>query len=263
MFIPESEAIHRLSTEENLLVRLNRSSSESALLPSDINLPPALPLDIHQVLDPFDGSFNGKIPELEEEKGPIDLETVDSRKARKELERLLNPSSYPGRGTKDLSRDTQAAIGVTAGILGTTKASRLGDVAISQAHSYERGYTDPVSLSDPRKSPKEELRAKIIEGHGIVVDKAFSRLLKTLDLLDDNKLTEVKRATDLSVIAKNLSGVVQHATMATQDKVVENNEKSVHFHIMKPEQATDEDYPTLTINASASPEYRKETELPE
>lgn len=187
---------------------------------------------------------------------------LDSPEGLKKLLSTPELSSYKGRGTKKLHRDVQAGIGLTASYLGTTKASRMSDVAITGAHSYERGYTSPNDLVNPLKSPKEELREKIIKGHGIIVNLAFDRLLSTLNLLDDDKLGKVQRASELSVIAKNLSGVISHASQATQDKLIDASEKSVHFHIMKPEQATDEDYPTLTINASSSPEFKKDSDLP-
>jgi hypothetical protein len=104
MFIPEAEVVRRLKTEENLLNRVSRSESEIASLPLNQIVPPALPFDALVGLD--EEAFDGKIPELEPEKpkNGIDFEAegVDARRARKELERMLNPSSYPGRGTKDL-----------------------------------------------------------------------------------------------------------------------------------------------------------------
>ena len=229
MFIPESEADRRISSDENLT---NLISGEETLPVLEAPLPPELDLSD---LDAIIGISPDSISK------PKNFDRT--------LEKLLNPDGYAGLGRKNLHRDTQAAIGTTAGILGTTRASRLGGVAISQAHSYERGYTGPVDLVNPAKSPKEELQNKIIEGHGIVVDLAFNRLLQTLELLDDDKLASVKKAGELSVIAKNLSGVISHASQATKETNFDSREQSVHFHIMKPERALESEYQTVEISS--------------
>ncbi len=237
MLIDEKEVKRRLETEENLLNRLLRSTESPA--PAEIVVPPEIPNldDILNISDPLTTMEKpSKVSDISEAK----------------LNKLLNPDpGYAGRGTKNLHRDTQAGIGITASILGTTRASRMNDVAISQSHSYERGYTGPVDLVNAAKTPKEDLQERIIAGHGIIVDKCFNRLLKSLDLLDDDKLERVQKASELSIVAKNLSGIIAHASHATQD-TVEVQEKSVHFHIMKPEQAKDADYPTIEISSEAS-----------
>jgi hypothetical protein len=229
-----------------------RLRGESYLPPSPDSFPASFPLPLLPDIS----------TEQEEEKGPILPPEILSPVTQEEpfspelLDKLLNPvilsngKVYPGRGSKGFHVDEQAGIGVTAGILGTTKSSRLAGVSISSAHSYERGYTGPVPLVDPSKSPKEELRNKIIEGHGIIVDKCFNRLLQTLELLDDDKLAKVQKATELSIVAKNLSGIIASASAATQDKLVDNKEQSVHFHIMRPEPALHDDYPTINIDSS-------------
>jgi hypothetical protein len=224
MFIPKEESDRRLQSEENLVNRVSRPDSGSAAHPE--LLPPSIDLDVHELLS--------------EETGELDEAA---------LSKLLNVDEYAGRGTKSLSRETQAAIGVTAGILGTTKASRMHDVAISSAHSYERGYTGPVDLVNPAKSPKEDLADKIIAGHGIIVDKAFGRLMKTLDLLDDDKLAGVKKASDLANIGRNLSGIIAHASQSTKDNNFDNREQSVHFHIMRPDRAEESEYKTVEISS--------------
>lgn len=247
MFIPEDEVARRLRSSENLVTRSGSHSSGnsredeeflSRVLPSSDDLP--------SFSEPSEILSRSR----ENERPPSRPTRVAS--AEFNLDRMLEGDKpYAGRGTKALHMDTRAAIGVTAGILGTTKASRLNDVAIAGAHSYRAGYTGPRDFSNPEKSPREELQAKIIEGHGIIVDRCFSRLLSTLDLLDDEKLGEVKRATELSQIAKNLSGVIAHATNATQDKSVEKNEQNVHFHIMRPEQALEAEYKTVEVSSES------------
>lgn len=247
MFIPKEEAERRLNSRENLVNSLPRSSEN--ISPDSFHLPPSFSLPLE-----------------EEEKGPISEEPKKTYQ-EKTIEKLLSDDpldietgfdrlldlkkfSYKGAGTKALHRDVQAGIGIASSFLGTTKASRLNDVGISSAHSYENGYTSPTDLSNPLKTPKADLQNRIIQGHGIVIDKCFNRLLRTLDLLDDDKLEGVKKATDLSIIAKNLSSIVNHATAVTQDKLIENNEKSVHFHIMKPPMAQEEEYPVIEITTS-------------
>jgi hypothetical protein len=248
MFISDAELAARLSSEANLVSRLRREDND--LIPSSFPLP--------------------EIPEVpkvsEEEKGPISptapldpctpIEILPAEFSPESLDKILNPrilkngKEYSGRGPKGLHVDEQAAIGVAAGILGTTKGSNLGDVTYASGHSFRNGYEGNHTQYDPRRGPKEELREKIIGGHGVIVDKCFNRLLATLDLLDDTKLSQVKRATELSVVAKNLSGIIASASAATQDKFVDQKEQSVHFHIMRPEPALHDDYPTINIDSS-------------
>jgi len=263
MLISKEESDRRLST-------FRLEIGNPSVFPDSFPLPPKISPVENPEKGPISPSSEEKGPIKEEEKKTYQEKTIDQLlsddpiKAENALARLLSDKafSYAGSGTKALHRDTQAAIGVTASLLGTTKASRLGDVAITQAHSYERGFTGPADLADPTKTPKADLQNRIIEGHGIVVSKCFNRLLKTLDLLDDGKLEKVQKATDLSIIAKNLSSIVGHAASVTQDKVVDASEKSVHFHIMRPEQGSDADYPTINISPQNSPDYKDDSAGP-
>lgn len=257
MFISDSEASSRLSSESNLISRIKNESD--SLAPASYPLPPDLPS-----FEDFSEASEEKGPILAEGSLPL-TESEENSWTPEDLDKILNPrilnprilkngKVYSGRGPKGLHIDEQAAIGVSSGILGTTKGSRLGDVTYASGHSFKNGYTGNGNQYDPSKSPKEELRDRIIEGHGIIVDRCFNRLLTALDLLDDQKLGEVKRATELSIVAKNLSGIISSASAATQDKYVDNKEQSVHFHIMRPEPALHDDYPTVVINASESPD---------
>jgi hypothetical protein len=246
MFISEEEFQRRNRSEANLVNRVVREESPPNESPAhkEILPPPTPSFDINSILN---------ISELPKEPEIRPRRNSSKDSFDKTLDKLLNPQAdYAGRGTKLLHRDAQAGIGVAAGILGDRKGAALGEVATSSAHSYKAGYTGPVDKANPAKSPKEELQEKIIEGHGIVVDKAFGRLLKSLDLLDDAKLEKVQKASELSVIAKNLSSIVTSASHATKDHVIDSSEKSVHFHIMKPEMAQDSDYPVLEVSSEKS-----------
>lgn len=250
MFITESEVARRLRTEENVLVRLARSVApgETAPLIFPVEILSPESEEVSQPTHPL-GVSEDPSPVSIKQTGSKNFDRMNGKEIQKSLNQLLRTDGYAGRGTKALHRDTQAAIGVTAGILGTTKAGRLGDVALSQAHSYERGYTDPTSLVNPAKGPKEELREKIIEGHGIVVDACFQKLMKTLDVLDDEKLNSMTKPVEITLVAKNLSGIIAHATQATQEKNVELNDNNVHFHIMRPERAQESEYPIIEVNS--------------
>jgi len=173
--------------------------------------------------------------------GPVDL-TQNPSRAKRVLDNLLN--GYAGRGTKALHRDVQASIGATAEILGTTKASRIGDVAISSAQSYENGYTGPVDMVAGRNR-KRDLQDKIIEKSNVVVDIVFARLLKTLNCMDDKKIESVGKATELSLIARNLNGIIAQAT--PKEAIVQ--EQSVHFHVWRPEMAEEGEYPVIEVNS--------------
>jgi len=247
MFISASESLRRIETGRALRSRLG--TGDNLLSGGEVRVPVSISLPLEK-----EGS-EILMPEEEEKSQPthpLDFDRMTPTQAEQALEKLLNPSpnGYKGRGTKALHRDTQAAIGVTASILGTTKAARMNDVSIVGAHSYERGYTGPNDLINPAKGPKEELREKILQGHGLIVNKCFVKLEKTLDLLDDEKLEKLTRPIDITIVAKNLSGIIAHATQATQDKNVEVNDNNVHFHIMRPEQAIEAEYKTVEINSA-------------
>jgi len=249
MFISDEELAARLTSEANLISRLNRGDVET--ISSSIPLPP-LPV-VSEIFEEEMGPISPAAPL--DPCSPVEILPAEEFSAES-LDKLLNPrilkngKEYSGRGPKGLHVDEQAAIGVAAGILGTTKGSHLGDVTYASGHSFRNGYEGNHTQYDPRRGPKEELREKIIGGHGVIVDKCFNRLLATLDLLDDNKLSQVKRATELSIVAKNLSGIIASASAATQDKFVDQKEQSVHFHIMRPEPALHDDYPTINIDSS-------------
>jgi len=255
MFISDEELAARLSSEANLVSRLRREDND--LVPSSFPLPSSEPLEESSVSqDPPLARVGDLGPILENPCTPIEILPAEESFDPNSLDKLLNPrilkngKEYSGRGPKGLHVDEQAAIGVAAGILGTTAGGRLGDVTYPSAHSFKNGYEGNHTQYDPRRGPKEELREKIIGGHGIIVDKCFNRLLATLDLLDDQKLSQVKRATELSVVAKNLSGIIASASAATTDKFIDQKEQSVHFHIMRPEPALHDDYPTINIDSS-------------
>lgn len=241
MFISDQEFISRVTSEDNLVTR--RKGASGSHETSADHLPISPDLDLPSLLDTIP-SDSGQEKSTKGERGN---KTFDPTKEFRSLDKLL--TGYAGRGTKQLHRDTQAGIGVTASILGTTKAHRMGDVAISSAHSYERGYTNPVDLVRKDRNPKEDLLNKVIEGHGIVVDKCFNRLLMTLDLMDDGKLQTVKNPLQLSIIAKNLSGVIAHASNSTKENVLDAREQTVHFHILRPEMAQEQEYPTIEISS--------------
>lgn len=249
MFIDDEVANERLRESENLFARLDGKRGDISKLPEI--LPPSLenlgPPELDPSLEVVDlvqdlNASRAPQPSISSIlHTPTNLNSGSSN-AKKVLDNLLN--GYAGRGTKHLSRDIQASIGTTAAILGTTKASRLGDVAISQAHSYERGYTGPVDLVD-RKNHKRDLQDKIIEKSNVVVDIVFDRLLKTLDCMDDEKIEKVGKATELSLIARNLNGIITAAT--PKEAIVQ--EQSVHFHVWKPEMAEEAEYPVIEVNS--------------
>jgi hypothetical protein len=267
MFISKKESAARLESEDNLVRVLRRE--DSSLVPTFQPLPPSFELQ-----PPPDEPVVPAPPSP-----PAEREKQDNPKLNKDvaralssdpviadaaMERLLSPSSssYKGSGPKHLTDDFRAAMAVTGDLLGNNYAKNLGGVSQITVWGHQHAQNSYQNVNGvsgrPKKEPREELREKIVQGHGIVVDKCFNRLLKTLDLLDDDKLQTVKKATELSIVAKNLSGIIAHASNATQDKYVDNKEQSVHFHIMRPEQGKDDDYPTIEISPESSPDRPKD-----
>jgi predicted transcriptional regulator len=91
-----------------------------------------------------------------------------------------------------------------AGILAQTDTTREVGKALGMSQhavaQYAKGQSSPGV-------PNPELKSKLDESLSQVRDKAFERLLSSLDLLDDEK---IKKATarDISAISANMSKVV-------------------------------------------------------
>lgn len=221
MFLSEEEAAARISSSENLLNRANRNTS--------------VPLT--------DDDVPGALPVVEEETPVADSLVVDllpapacivpEREIEKRIRRLLLGNA---RGIGALSPEVRASIGAIANILSPRQAGEMFAVEPESAGNLSRGLE-----ADGRKASDDRL-AKVHDIQSKVVDAAFSRLMKTLDLLDDDKLSEIEKATELAQVAERFSKIMASAT--PKEKSVEGG---TVFHIYRPEMVTEQHYETVVV----------------
>lgn len=225
MFISEEEAQRRIDTSENIVNRINRGDH----------------LEVDKIILPH-------VVETDEDQETVETvpENIDPIVPGK----FINHPAFEGllerTKKRGLSIDEQASIGVTALLLGSHKAGPMFGVGQQHANSLSNARThhgDGLAKTNPRA----DLQAKILERSGIVVDACFDKLLSTLSYLDENKLSKVQRAQELSTIARNLHAIIDKAT--PKDEVLE--ERNVHFHIWRPEMAQESEYETVTLETKA------------
>lgn len=234
MFIDEQEFQRRIRSSENILNRVPRDS-ERDLTPDSFILPIDSSISVESEPEAEDPVQEAK-----------DLSSPSGRALQMLLAGEINEKKRRGRTIEE-----QAGIGLASALLGPAASGRLNGV--SCRHAVNLHPKTAVTATDNAyngKGPREDLREKILEQNGVVVDLAFGRLVKSLSLLDDTKLTEVKKATDLSRIARDFSGIIKNAT--PQDEMHGGN--SVHFHVYRPEMKQENEYETLTLNVDAESE---------
>lgn len=145
--------------------------------------------------------------------------------------------SRPKRTTED-----KAIMGLDALILGPREAARLHGVPVNTVVNYSEGQL-------VNGEPNEALIKAIEEKKTKVRDKAFDRLMKTLDGLTDERIDdEDLSAVEVSQIAANLSRVTDK--MMPHGMGDDDRSRHVHFTIMQPQPRDESTYATITVGAS-------------
>lgn len=204
-----------------------------------------------------DRKVSSPVPELieeqeEEEAGPmseVDQFLLEESEKKFSLEESLNtPHRKIGRPFKGtgLTNEARAGIGITAALVGPVKAENLFDIAHSTASANKRGYNSPNEAA-AEVNRNGDLMKKLERNRGIVIDKATAKMLKCLNLLDDEKLSGITKAVDISRVAVDMSRIVEKAT-PKQD----SGDGSVHFHIYRPPQVEEGHYPTIDVTPEPS-----------
>jgi hypothetical protein len=236
MFISNKEAEDRLKDGRNIF-------RDKDVAPS----PPGSPTS------PSD-SRDVRVNKIAEDQAAIELLKQRRQKLSNEeaaisldhLDHLLSPR-IKSRPYTDLN--VQAAIAETALVLGDTKTSRIFDRSYSQADRYAHGKTNDFGIEKP------ELKSRLVQIKERLAEKAADKLDATMNALTPQKISEIKRATNLSRVAKDMASVM--------DKCSENRDNEgagVHFHIYRPETVTEKIYETVTVGPaiidvdSASPQ---------
>ena len=181
------------------------------------------------------------VPEIPRE--PEEPELDDRLLDMDKLDALINfnpRNKMPYRGKED----AQAAIGQTSLVIGDRSAGALFGLSQEQTRAYGQALT---SLNDITEGtpPKPGLKRKVEEFREILAAKAAGRLGNALDMLDEAKLSKVKRATNLSRIAKDMAVIVEK--VSPKD---DSAEGGVHFHIYKPEIQVEQNYQVVTVGSA-------------
>ena len=257
-FITDEEARGRLYNSRNLL-RLSTQIIESGshILENTPEVPAVNSSSTTQLDSPSPDSPSPDSPlpdspspeikhEINHEKDPF-----TQLKMAKAIDELLDTNNNPGRKVHIRNRTTpeNASVGLSRILLGGRAVEDLFGVDPIQSDHITRGY---VSSNDrvAGRNRKEDLLDEIYSQGQDVAKRAFNRLLKSLDLLDDDKLESVKKGTELVQIAKGLSGIIRDVT--PREESDSNGGGGVHFHIYRPEQNTDDHYETLEVGADGS-----------
>lgn len=129
-----------------------------------------------------------------------------------------------------LPADVKAKLVLDSLLVGRENAALLSGVTPQEIQRFK---TDPKI-----KSAVEQQKAKVRE-------KAFGRLMKALDVIDDEKLEAIEDPLEAAQIAAHLSRVMEKAMPAE----AEEGDKHVHFHIMQPPQKSERDYQVIEVGS--------------
>ena len=222
MFISEEEASARISASTNLLSRASRDDSGPI---TDQSPEPPLP------------ELDSSVSEPEVEVLPADSCLMPEREQKKAILRLLRGSAV---GIDNLHPDVRAAIGAIHNMLGPGHSEEM--FAVSEGHA--RRLKD--GMVDRKQGVQADLLEKVQGYQEKVADAAFTRLLKTLDLLDDEKLEKLTGAKDLAQVASQISKILSNTV--PKDKPQEGG---TVFHIYRPEMVQETHYETVVVSKDA------------
>lgn len=225
MFISAKEAKERLSSRRNIFAAepIDRSSDDRLEIPETV--------DIESVPDSNDVS-----DDLNEETDRLlDMEKLNS--LINLSPRTQNKQPYRGK------TEAQVAIGKTALMIGQGTAGKIFGLSNSQSEAYAHALTSTADITD-HTPPNPSRKQQLDEFREVLAAKAASRLGETLEMLSEQKLSQVKRATNLSKIAKDMAVIVEKVSPKESA-----DQGGVHFHIYKPEIEVEQSYQVVTVGS--------------
>lgn len=181
-----------------------------------------------------------EIPESGRLERDEDEETKEVNTDLSALDALIYPHRKPSYRGKLEAQVGVAELGLV--LPNRASAAALSGLGLSQVKAYERGLQTSAQVHQPHTTTNPALKRKVDALKEVLAEKAAGRIGDCLDLLDNEKLSKVKRATNLSRIAKDMASVLEKCE--PKDKAVEGG---VHFHIWKPEINVEQNYQTVTI----------------
>jgi hypothetical protein len=171
----------------------------------------------------------------------------------------VNPAVARDRSRGDLRGKIpiQAAIGETSLLVGPKIAGALFDRSLPQTMAYEGAHGHWKSMVGAESGPPKPELVERLDAFKEKLAYAAGRVLaKTLDNLDADKIDRMKKATNISRVAKDMAVIM--------DKVSKNNndEGAVHFHIHRPEIRSVNDYNTVRINTGTVIDSSSQAQIP-
>ena len=163
----------------------------------------------------------------------------------KHLNDFIDPLLASQKPSYKLKPDAQTAIGETAIMIGEQNAANMFGQNSTQAHAYSHGMRSNGPIAYNKGIPEVQERLKTFKA--ALAIKASERLASALDMLDDTKLRRVKRATDISRIAKDMAVIVDKVT-----EKVERHGNEVHFHVYRPEAESVSAYEVISVGSGSS-----------
>lgn len=229
MFISRDEADRRLTEKRNRLRE-------------------AVQTEAPEILEQIDEKDFVRDPdEVREDAAREDEPEPQLDKDLRQLDALIKPKRN-GRAHYVGDLAAQVAVGETEILLGPTAASALFDISSSQADAYSRGQRSSADITT-LAPPKPALKKRIDEFKEILAKKAALRLGKTLDLLTDEKLGKVTKATELSQLSKDMAVVLEK--VSPKDT---GNEGGVHFHLYRPDMSQINQYEVIQVGPALQSE---------
>jgi hypothetical protein len=234
MFISEREARERLEDKSNIFrdpsIPIPLEGYDSVLIETTVDSVGGKKQSSRDVVSSRDGEKDS----IPDDKGPaISLSHLDS---------LINPK-LNGRAHYMGQLENQVAIGETALILGPTRTSHLMGLGTEQTRAYREGLTTQTEgIAGTVNTIKPELRKRLTIVKERLAEQAAHRLGLTLDALSPDKISSIKRATNISKVAKDMASILEKCT--EKEKV---DTGGVHFHVYRPEMHNEMNYTTVNV----------------
>lgn len=126
------------------------------------------------------------------------------------VDKILAPAKGRPIGSKNISEEARAILGVDGLLLGITKAAEVHDTTIGQVFGATRGQSTASAAHTP---PRPDRLARVKTGLQQVGEKAASVALRAVDEITDDKLRDTN-AVGLSAVADRLASIAHKAVQA-------------------------------------------------
>jgi hypothetical protein len=227
MFISNKEAEDRLRDDRNIF----RDGDA-------ITRPSGVPATSNQ-------SRLQRIEKLREEQELIDqakarraqLDNEDSTISLSHLDSLLSPRIKSKPYTNP---DVQAAVAETALVLGASMAGAIFDRDSQQPRRMSHGFTN--GFDGDAGIPSPALVSRLTRIKERLAEKAADKIDAAMEALTPQKISSIKRATNLAKVAKDMSSVMEKC-----EPKKDAEGAGVHFHIYRPEASPVSKYETVTV----------------